>query len=237
MKRWAAALAISLAMHSTLLLLPGASLKTAEPPGAFRVALRPGPIKGGEPSGQKPAGEEKSGGASSRSVQVEESAKKTSPPAPEAKPSPKAAKEPAKKSHPQKPRPQARPVQSAEVPEPSEGPVGQGAALGERSAAQKGKEGTESAAKPSNEEPVDVNTLRILSRTPPEYPLFSRRRREEGEVRILLTVRSGQVTDARITAGSGFPRLDEAALKAVRLWKFDYPGEVRARAGIVFRLK
>lgn len=236
MKRWAAALAISLAMHSMLLLLPGASLKTAEPPGAFRVALRPGPIKGGEPSGQKPAGEEKSGGASSRSVQVEESAKKTSPPAPEAKPSPKAAKEPAKKSHPQKPRPQVRPVQRAEVPEPSEGPVGQGAALGERSAAPKGGEGR-AAAKPSNGEPVDVNTLRILSRTPPEYPLFSRRRREEGEVRILLTVRSGQVTDARITTGSGFPRLDEAALKAVRLWKFDYPGEVRARAGIVFRLK
>lgn len=85
--------------------------------------------------------------------------------------------------------------------------------------------------------PVDVETLRILSKTPPEYPLFSRKRREEGRLTILITIQSGRVIDARVEQGSGHPRLDEAALRAVRTWRFDHAGRIRARVPVRFQLK
>ncbi|WP_199735231.1 energy transducer TonB, partial [Fretibacterium sp. OH1220_COT-178] len=85
--------------------------------------------------------------------------------------------------------------------------------------------------------PVDVGTLKILSKTPPEYPLFSRRRREEGKLTILITIESGRVVDAVVENGSGHARLDEAALKAVRTWRFDHAGRIRARVPVSFRLE
>ena len=85
--------------------------------------------------------------------------------------------------------------------------------------------------------PVDVGTLKILSKTPPEYPLFSRRRREEGKLTILITIESGRVVDAVVENGSGHARLDEAALKAVRTWMFDHAGRIRARVPVSFRLE
>ena len=56
----------------------------------------------------------------------------------------------------------------------------------------------------------------------PPYPLLARRRRQEGTV--LLSVRvteNGRAALVNLKTSSGYPLLDEAALRAVRDWEFD----------------
>jgi protein TonB len=57
--------------------------------------------------------------------------------------------------------------------------------------------------------------------TEPEYPPMSKRLGEEGSVVLeLYVLEDGRVGDARLKTSSGFPRLDEAALKHVkRAWR------------------
>lgn len=60
-----------------------------------------------------------------------------------------------------------------------------------------------------------------LHNPPPNYPLESKRANEEGSV--LLSVRvdaAGRADTVTVSKSSGFPRLDRAALEAVRSWKF-----------------
>lgn len=57
-------------------------------------------------------------------------------------------------------------------------------------------------------------------RTPPAYPAFSRRMGEEGTVVLRVELdEQGEVCAARVSSSSGFARLDEAALAAVRTWR------------------
>jgi len=57
-------------------------------------------------------------------------------------------------------------------------------------------------------------------RTPPRYPPLSRRISEEGIAVLRVELdEQGQVTAARVSGSSGFARLDEAALAAVRTWR------------------
>ncbi len=57
-------------------------------------------------------------------------------------------------------------------------------------------------------------------RTAPAYPSLSRRRNEEGTVTLRVELNeNGQVISARVNTTSSFPRLDEAALEAVRTWR------------------
>jgi periplasmic protein TonB len=61
----------------------------------------------------------------------------------------------------------------------------------------------------------------------PEYPSASRRSREQGKVRLDVTVTpEGRASDIRIRQSSGYERLDDAALATVRSWRF-----VAARRG------
>jgi protein TonB len=56
---------------------------------------------------------------------------------------------------------------------------------------------------------------------PPDYPPESRRRGEEGVVRLALRVAAdGRVESAEVSASSGHPRLDQAAVEAARRWRF-----------------
>ncbi|WP_198376565.1 TonB family protein, partial [Neoroseomonas rubea] len=56
---------------------------------------------------------------------------------------------------------------------------------------------------------------------PPEYPADSRRRGEEGVVRLSLAIGAdGRVAEANVAASSGHPALDAAAIAAARRWRF-----------------
>jgi protein TonB len=56
-------------------------------------------------------------------------------------------------------------------------------------------------------------------REPPVYPAQSRRRGESGQVVLKVELdEQGRVAEARVLTSSGVPRLDEAALTAVRNW-------------------
>jgi protein TonB len=55
----------------------------------------------------------------------------------------------------------------------------------------------------------------------PNYPEASRRRGEQGVVRVeLLVDPNGRVVDVRILESSGFSALDAEAVKTVRDWRF-----------------
>lgn len=63
--------------------------------------------------------------------------------------------------------------------------------------------------------------MAYLNNPAPSYPVASRRNGEHG--RVMLRVRvddKGGVETIELQASSGYPRLDEAALTAVRRWRF-----------------
>jgi len=63
-------------------------------------------------------------------------------------------------------------------------------------------------------------SLSCPERSPPAYPLLSRRLKEEGRVLVRVELdEQGRVSAARIEKPSGSQRLDEAALAAVRTWR------------------
>ena len=65
---------------------------------------------------------------------------------------------------------------------------------------------------------VDAATGRNI---PPDYPIESRRRREQGTVRLRVVITpDGRVKTIEVARSSGFDRLDQAALRAVRAWLF-----------------
>lgn len=63
--------------------------------------------------------------------------------------------------------------------------------------------------------------LKASTRVEPTYPSASRRAGEEGTVRLKVLVdEKGRPRDVTIANSSGFARLDQAALEAVRKWRF-----------------
>ena len=60
-----------------------------------------------------------------------------------------------------------------------------------------------------------------LDNPPPAYPILSRRVGQQGKVLLRVFVNAGGTADkVEIRSSSGFDRLDEAALDAVRRWRF-----------------
>ena len=63
--------------------------------------------------------------------------------------------------------------------------------------------------------------LKTSKRVEPAYPSASRRAGEEGTVRLKVLVdESGRPREVQVAKGSGFARLDEAAIEAVKKWRF-----------------
>lgn len=63
--------------------------------------------------------------------------------------------------------------------------------------------------------------LKTSNRVEPTYPSASRRAGEEGTVRLKVLVdEKGRPRDVMVATSSGFARLDEAAMQAVRKWRF-----------------
>ncbi len=74
--------------------------------------------------------------------------------------------------------------------------------------------------------PVAVESERIdraaecFDRPPPRYPSFARRRGLEGEVHLRISLSAeGDIDQVQVTASSGSPALDQAAVRAVRTWR------------------
>ncbi|MCC9605571.1 energy transducer TonB [Blastopirellula sp. JC732] len=68
---------------------------------------------------------------------------------------------------------------------------------------------------------IDVPPQPTPTNAAPGYPPTSRSRREEGRVILRVTISAtGEVAEVEIFQSSGFERLDQAALLAVKQWKF-----------------
>lgn len=66
-----------------------------------------------------------------------------------------------------------------------------------------------------------VQDLKTSNRVEPTYPSAARRAGEEGTVRLKVLVdEKGRPRDVAVATSSGFARLDDAAIQAVRKWRF-----------------
>ncbi|TVV70453.1 energy transducer TonB [Sphingomonas solaris] len=90
---------------------------------------------------------------------------------------------------------------------------------------------------------VDLST-KLVSGKPPRYPIESRRHKEQGTVVLRLTLGlDGGVEAISVAQSSGFDRLDQAALDAVRRWRWSptvqggQPVQVRGMVPIPFVLQ
>lgn len=81
------------------------------------------------------------------------------------------------------------------------------------------------ALEPASPPPPPITPPRgiIETQTGPTYPAIARRLREEGTVRLRLTIGTdGSVVAAEVLESSGFMRLDDAALRWVqRHWRYE----------------
>jgi protein TonB len=69
--------------------------------------------------------------------------------------------------------------------------------------------------------PVIKAQADYLNNPKPNYPRLSKRMGEQGEVRLRVDIASdGTVTQVVLAHSSGFERLDDAAITAVKSWKF-----------------
>jgi protein TonB len=74
----------------------------------------------------------------------------------------------------------------------------------------------------SQQQGAPAQDLKTSNRVDPIYPPASRRGGEQGTVRLKVLVdTNGRPSNVAVTQSSGFPRLDEAAVQAVRKWKFE----------------
>lgn len=103
-------------------------------------------------------------------------------------------------------------------------------------AASSGHGGTEGGGRGTSD-------VAVLSRVLPHYPESARSRRIEGWVSVELTIaKTGSVMSAKVIDASPTQMFDQAALEAVRRWKFKpayrngEPAEQRVRQTIRFRL-
>lgn len=89
-----------------------------------------------------------------------------------------------------------------------------------------------------------TRAARALANPKPAYPSTSIRLREEGEVLCRLTIDAdGRVVDVVVARSSGHARLDAAAVRAVRQWRFEpalrngVAEATTATLPVVFRLR
>ncbi|WP_439598743.1 energy transducer TonB [Falsiroseomonas sp.] len=69
---------------------------------------------------------------------------------------------------------------------------------------------------------VPARQLGGAANPPPEYPYASRIRNERGRVTLRVEIDAiGRVADVQVLNSTGFPTLDEAAIRAVRAWRFE----------------
>ena len=76
--------------------------------------------------------------------------------------------------------------------------------------------------KPVARTEVSISASYAASNRKPEYPKMSQRLNEQGTVVLTVLVKSdGSAGDVEVKSSTGFPRLDRAAMDAVRSWHFN----------------
>lgn len=145
------------------------------------------------------------------------------PPAPEqvTKPQPKPLPKPEPKPEPAKPKkrqpPKAKPLPKAP---PSEKAIQ--APAPEPEVAKPVKAAPAKTAPPAAPavQPPSAQAQGLQNRAP-KYPQLSRKKKEQGTVLLKLLVKAdGTVGTISVLKSSGFSRLDQAALQAVKHWRF-----------------
>lgn len=69
--------------------------------------------------------------------------------------------------------------------------------------------------------PIESTSLSVTRRTDPVYPPASRRAGEAGQVQLRVLVdESGHPREVQVLKSSGYERLDEAAVTAIKRWLF-----------------
>lgn len=139
------------------------------------------------------------------------------PPVPEPRPEPEPAPrpEPASRPEPIKKRPPQPPTPRGTVPAPGvPNPTPAAATQAAQTRSVPAPDAVRAAA--ASPEP-----LATRSNPKPAYPELARKRGQEGLVRLLAHVdEQGKPTEISVAESSGFSLLDEAAVKAVRRWRF-----------------
>ncbi|MHB1014544.1 MAG: energy transducer TonB [Desulfurivibrionaceae bacterium] len=127
-----------------------------------------------------------------------------------------------------------------------ENPLAEPAAGGGSSSAQAGSGlGSGAGAGVGQGVPVEVLARPLYERNPPPlYPRLARRMGKQGVVLLEVFVSaSGMVEEVKVATGSGYEILDEAALDAVRGWRFapgqrnGQPAAMRVRVPVRFELR
>ena len=131
------------------------------------------------------------------------------PPPPPEPPPPPPEKKPEPKPKP-KPPPKAPPSERAvKAPEPAPPPPV------EKPAESKPAEPTPAPIQPPRADAGQLNN------PAPVYPNLSRRLREQGTVVLEILIKAdGTVGNIKMKSSSGFKRLDESAIKAVKRWRY-----------------
>ena len=78
------------------------------------------------------------------------------------------------------------------------------------------------ATAPVSSAPVQLSELSLgcPQRSEPEYPAVSRRKGEAGQVKLRVELdEDGHVTSVKVAQSSGFKRLDDAGIAAVKSWR------------------
>ncbi|MDR1732111.1 MAG: energy transducer TonB [Synergistaceae bacterium] len=237
--RWAAALLFSVAVHTAILgILPGEreAADIASSP-VVTVTLR----RMAEP--QAPAEAEtktKAKTEDSKDSQKFSEAKnlekipEVTRPVPPSKPQKKRKTAP-EKSPAKRPEPPASEKRPELASMPSSSAITTSTASS-TSAAASASAAASTSARSSSSAILDISSLRVLNRVRPDYPAIARRRGDEGTVTLLITLEGSSVSGVSVEKSSGSPVLDQAAVSAVRKWKFENAGRTRARVPVTFRL-
>lgn len=94
-------------------------------------------------------------------------------------------------------------------------------ALAHNPAPVSGDEAAAAQSGPAPAEPVFTRHVEYAHFEPPVYPPLSRRLGEQGVVTLRVLIdEEGRPVEVTVSSSSGYPRLDEAALRAVRAARF-----------------
>lgn len=231
--RWAAALLISLLLHCALIFIFGGAKAEKRPEPVMNVKLVFAPAAAGNNGGGKTAEKKEPQPKKEQAVKPVQKQpavkKKKEAPVKEISARPAENKEAAADTAVSAPSETAAATDSAGEGSGTGGGGGTGAASG--SGTGKGTDSGEVSGI------ADVNSLEVTHKVLPDYPAFSRKRKEEGTAVIIAAVENGRVQSVEIEKTSGYDRLDNSALRAVKGWRFRYEGRIRVRIPFVFKIR